>query len=162
MNIHSEIEIPVTKYHKSVRYLCILLQAGAFLYLFFVFGRLPDQIPAHYNGAGEIDGYGSRYTIWICPAVMFAMYVFIELVERHPAWWNTGVTVTKTNAERVYGIVKNMVVTMKLVLVLIFAYMSIWSSTGRNLGAWFLPATLVLTFVPIIIFLLLLSREVKK
>ena len=162
MTSKPEIEISVTRFHKLVKYLCTFLHAGTFLYLFFIFGRLPEQIPTHYNGAGVIDGYGSRYTIWVCPAAMVLMYLFIELVERHPAWWNTGVTVTKTNAKRIYGIVKNLVVTMKLVLVLIFAYMSIWSSTGRNLGAWFLPVSLAVTFVPVVIFLILLSRAAKE
>lgn len=110
------------------------------------------------DGAGEIDGYGSRCTIWLCPAAMLLMYQFIGLVERHPSWWNTSVTVTRTNAEKVYGVLKNMIVTMKLVLVLIFAYISIWTAMGRNLGAWFLPVSLALTFVPVIIFSILLSR----
>ena len=157
-----EMEIPVTRYHKFIKYLCILIQAGTVLYLLFIWNSLPDRIPTHYNGSGVIDSFGSRYTIWICPAAMLLMYQFIGLIERHPSWWNTGVTVTKMNAKRVYGTVKNMVVTMKFVLVLVFAYISIWSSTGRNLGAWFLPVSLALTFVPIIIFLILLSRAAKK
>lgn len=157
-----EIKVPVTGYHKFIKYLCILLQAGTVLYLLFIWNRLPDRIPTHYNGTGEIDGYGTRFTVWLCPAVMLLMYQFIGLVERHPAWWNTGVTVTKTNAAGVYGILKNMIVTMKFVLVLIFAYLSVWPATGRSLGAWFLPVSLSFTFLPIILFSVLLFRAAKE
>ncbi len=156
-----EIEIPATRFHKLAKYICILMQAGTILYLLLIWNRLPDRMPVHYNGAGEIDGYGSRYTIWLCPAAMLLMYQFIGFLERRPAWWNTSVAVTRANAGKVYSVLKNMIVTMKLVLVLVFSYLSIWPATGRNIGVWFLPVSLALTFVPIIIFGILLSKAAK-
>lgn len=156
------MEVSVTRYHKFIKYLCIFIQAGTVLYLLFIWKRLPERIPIHYNGAGEIDGYGSRYMAWLCPAAMLLMYQFIELLERHPAWWNTSVTVTRENAKKVYGVLKNMIVTMKLVLVSVIAYLSIWIVTGRNLGGWFLPVSLAFTFMPVIVFGILLSRAAKE
>ena len=161
-NRENEIQVSVTRYHKFINHLCVFLQAGTFLYLLFVWNRLPDRIPTHYNGIGEIDGYGTRFTIWICPVTMILMYQLTGLVERHPSWWKTGVTVTKTNAARVYGIVKNMIVTLKFVLVLTFAYLSVWTTTGRNLGAWFTPVSLSAVFLPIIVSLVLLFKAAKE
>ena len=77
----NEIQVSVTRYHKFINYLCVFLQAGTFLYLLFVWNRLPDRIPTHYNGAGEIDGYGPRFTIWICPVAMILMYQLTGVVE---------------------------------------------------------------------------------
>lgn len=161
MSLNFKVEIPVTRYHKLIKYLCIFIQAGTLLYLIFIWNRLPEEIPMHYNGAGEIDGYGSRFTIWLCPAAMLLMYQFMGLVDRHPSWWNTSVTVTRANAGRVYKVMKDMIVTFKLILVLIFSYISLWTATGRNLGVWFLPAVLALTFLPIIIFGIRLFRAAK-
>ncbi len=144
-------EITNTKYHKIVKLLCIGVQIGTILYLLYIWNGLPDMIPTHYNGAGEIDGYGGRWTIWISPVFMVLMYQFLSLIERHPRWWNTAVTITKENCERVYGTLKNIIVSFKFVITVIFAYMSIWTTTGLNLGKWFLPAVLILSLASIIV-----------
>ena len=38
---------------------------------------LPEKIPAHYNFAGEIDRWGSKYETLIFPAVTVAMGFFM-------------------------------------------------------------------------------------
>lgn len=43
-----------------------------------VFQFLPDKIPAHYNFAGEIDRWGSKYESFIYPIVVIAMAIFWE------------------------------------------------------------------------------------
>lgn len=139
------------KRNKIVKLLCIGVQIGTILYLLYIWNGLPDMIPTHYNGAGEIDGYGGRWTIWISPVFMVLMYQFLSLIERHPRWWNTAVTITKENCERVYGTLKNIIVSFKFVITVIFAYMSIWTTTGLNLRKWFLPAVLILSLASIIV-----------
>ena len=61
------------------------------------------------------------------------------------------VTITKENCERVYGTLKNIIVSFKFVITVIFAYMSIWTTTGLNLRKWFLPAVLILSLASIIV-----------
>ena len=43
-----------------------------------VFQFLPDKIPAHYNFAGEIDRWGSKYESFIYPIVVIVMAIFWE------------------------------------------------------------------------------------
>ena len=43
-----------------------------------VFQFLPDKIPAHYNFAGEIDRWGSKYESFLYPIVVIAMAIFWE------------------------------------------------------------------------------------
>ena len=43
----------------------------------------PDTIPVHYNGAGEIDRWGSKYEFWLLPFFTVLMGVFMALVGRH-------------------------------------------------------------------------------
>lgn len=43
-----------------------------------VFQFLPDQIPAHYNFAGEIDRWGSKYESFLYPICIIAMAIFWE------------------------------------------------------------------------------------
>lgn len=156
------MEIPDTTYHRVIKWLCISLQAGTVLFLILKWKSLPEEIPMHYNGAGEIDGYGAKWTVWITPVIMILMYQFLYLIERHPNWWNTGVNITKGNSERVYGVLKNMIVSLKLVVMLIFGYISISGTTGENLSKWFTPGSLLLTFGIMIIFLILLIKASKE
>lgn len=155
----NEIEIPETKYHKMIKWLCIGIQTGVVLYLFFIWRKLPDSVPTHYNVIGEADGYGGKWTVWITPAVMLLMYQFLALIERRPGWWNTSVKITRENCIKVYGMLKNMIVTMKFIIILIFGYISVCA--GKMLGRWFLPVSLILTFGCIIIFSVLLLKASK-
>ena len=39
------------------------------VYLFIHFRSLPETIPVHFNALGEVDGWGSRATIWFLPGI---------------------------------------------------------------------------------------------
>ena len=45
-----------------------------------VFQFLPDKIPAHYNFAGEIDRWGSKYESFIYPICIIALAIFWECI----------------------------------------------------------------------------------
>lgn len=159
VSMNEKLEIPRTKYHRAVNLACIIMLAGTFIWLIINWQQLPDQLPAHYNGVGEIDRWGSKYEILFCPIVAVLMYLGIGLLERHPQVWNTGVEVTRKNQLRIYTIVKNMIVTMKLVMVFVFTFITVNTTTARPLPAWFLPGTLILTFGPMIYFLIQLYKK---
>ncbi len=159
--MNKKIKISETKFHKTAEVLCIVLQAGTILYLIWKWDKLPNKIPTHYNGAGEIDGYGSKWTVWFGPFFMVLAYVTLRLVEKHPGSWNTGVTVTRQNKDKVYLVLKDMLVCLKLSIILIFSFLSIWTTTGARLGIWFLPTSLGLTLVPLIISLIRLVKASK-
>ena len=82
--------------------------------------KLPD--PVSYT---HLDVYKSQ--LWFTPILSVLMYLGISLCERTPGIWNTGVEVTRENKERIYRILKNMIVTMKLVVVFTFVFLSFYS-----------------------------------
>lgn len=43
----------------------------------------PDTIPVHYNAAGEIDRWGSKYEFLLLPLLTLVMGLFMGLVARH-------------------------------------------------------------------------------
>jgi uncharacterized membrane protein len=43
----------------------------------------PDTLPVHYNARGEIDGWGSKYTYLLFPALTAFMGAFMGLVARY-------------------------------------------------------------------------------
>lgn len=49
----------------------------------FVLQFMPDKIPVHYNFAGEIDRWGSKYESFIYPIVIIAMAIFWEILSSY-------------------------------------------------------------------------------
>lgn len=87
-------EIPTTWYHRAVNLLCLILLVGIFAVLFIFWRDLPEQIPAHYDAFGRVDGWGGRGELLLCPIAAAVLYAGITLLERFPQIWNTGVAVT--------------------------------------------------------------------
>lgn len=42
--------------------------------------RMPDKVPMHYNAAGEIDRYGSRYENLLFPAVVLGIALLFAVM----------------------------------------------------------------------------------
>lgn len=117
--------------------LSFITVVGTTLYLIISWGSLPDTIPMHYDLSGEIDRWGNKGELIFLPVMMWIIYLGITLMQRFPQIWNTGVTVTPENRERVYRTLKYMVESLKLIVVVDFSLLTIFSATGRNLPVWF-------------------------
>lgn len=48
------------------------------------YSDLPDIIPTHYNGAGEIDGFESKVNILILPLIATFFFVGITILNKFP------------------------------------------------------------------------------
>lgn len=57
--------------------ICLIpLIAGAFLY-----GRMPEQMPIHFNAAGEVDNYASRaVALFVLPGLLFVLTLFMPAI----------------------------------------------------------------------------------
>ena len=59
----------------------ILIVAMPFIYLWYLWDALPEQVPMHWNINGEIDRYGSKAELWIIPfALPFLIYVLMIVI----------------------------------------------------------------------------------
>lgn len=123
------------------------------LYLTITWDNIPDEIPGHYNAIGQIDKVTGKSSLIALSAVAWLMYIGMSLPEKYPQIWNTGVTITEENKNRVYRILKDMLKTIKLIVVAVFTYLTINSAIAIPLSAWFLPVFLILTFGSLIFFI---------
>lgn len=73
-----------------------ILLAGI-VYVAVRYAQLPAEIPSHYNFYGEIDGYGSRGTLWITPVIGILCDALMLAVSFFPQTWNVGTSVTVFN-----------------------------------------------------------------
>ena len=144
---------------KMVELLGWLILLALWGWTFTHFSDLPDTIPTHFNAAGEADGFGSKASIIGLPFIATLLFIGLTVLNRYPHSFNYPSPVTQDNALRLYTLATRMLRNLKLVLVIVFGgieFMTIQHATGKaaGLGAWFLPLTLVLIFLPLIYFVI--------
>jgi uncharacterized membrane protein len=152
------MKLKKNKYNIFAEIVCLSLLIGVLIYLLLNWNSIPDMIPGHYNAMGEIDRMGSKVELLVLFIIGWLMYLGMTMIEKFPQVWNTGVTVTEENKERVYRVLKNMLSTMKLIIVAVFMYLIINSSKATSLTIWFYPVLLISMFGSMLFFMLKLSR----
>ena len=155
------MEIKHNKLDTIAEVFCMILLIVTTLYTIYMYIQLPEKIPIHYNAAGVIDRYGNKLEIFISLIVTWVMYIGLSLVTRVPQFWNTGVSVTAENKDRVYRILKNMLKIIKMEIIVIFCYLIYNTTTLYNLPKWFVPVFLVLLFSTMLISFIVLIKKAK-
>lgn len=155
------MEIKHNKLDIIAEVFCMILLIVTTLYTIYMYIQLPEKIPIHYNVAGVIDRYGNKLEIFILLIVTWVMYIGLSLVTRVPQFWNTGVSVTAENKDRVYRILKNMLKIIKMEIIVIFCYLIYNTTTLYNLPKWFVPVFLVLLFSTMLISFIVLIKKAK-
>ena len=80
------------------------------------------------------------------PVIAWLLYGLLTVVEQFPSAWNTGVKVTAENREQVYALLGHMLSTLKLLVMVMFAWITLWCALARPLPVWFLPVVLAAVF----------------
>ncbi len=159
MQTRPKIILQPTQFDKAVettgRVLLILL----WLITLIGFFTVPETIPTHYNASGQVDSYGSKTTLFILPAIAFIIFIGITKLNKYPHIFNYTVTITQENAKSQYSVATRMLRILKMVCVLIFFLITLftWLITlgkATGLGRWFLPLALSLVIIPVGYFLI--------
>ncbi len=140
-----------------------ILLAAFWGLVFLNYSSLPEEIVIHYNGAGEADGWGPKWSILTLPAVATVLAVGLTVICRFPHGYNYPVEITMENAEAQYRNAVLFMRILKLSVILIFILIGIETigfplGEGNILSKWFLPLTLLLIFGPVFYFVIRSSR----
>jgi len=98
------------------------------------YDELPDIIPRHFNGAGEVDGYGPKSSLWALPAVGLGLYILLTLINRWPHIFNYPVAITADNAEKQYRLATRLIRIIKAAIMILFAVIT-WSVIQMAIAA---------------------------
>jgi uncharacterized membrane protein len=130
-----------------------------FLWIFSIasYSSLPSIIPTHFNIKGDVDGYGSKITIWLIPSIVTIIVAGFTVLNKYPHIFNYLKPITPENAERQYALATRLLRFLKLIVVIIFSFIAIATILNVNkqkagVGIWVLPALLAFIFIPIIIY----------
>ncbi len=121
------------------------------------YANLPGIIPTHYNSAGQADGFGGKVTILMLPLIATVLFIGMTTLNKFPHIYNYPVKITDENATRHYTNATRLIRYLKFVIVVVFGiivFKTIQHAHGdpEGLGAWFLPLTLGLIFIPLVYF----------
>ena len=130
----------------------------------YTFWKLPEIIPVHFNASGQADSYGNKLTLLFLPILATLIYFGLTQLNKYPYIFNYMTKITADNAQRQYEIATRMLRFLKLVILIIFSLIILFTyltTIGiiNGLGIWFLPLTFVLLLVPIVFFI---SQSLKK
>lgn len=128
---------------------------ASIVYIIVSWNTLPDKIPAHFNGAGEVDRYGSPGELLLLPLIGTVMWAFLEFLEHHPEWHNYPARLNKDNQEQFYRLSRTLLNQVKNMCLLLFAFLSyqtirVAMGHAENLGPWIFPILLAGTMIPIV------------
>ncbi len=125
------------------------------VYLWIVWDTIPNRVPTHFNALGEADAWGHKNNVFLLFLVNILIFTIISIIERFPAAWNTGVKITEENRIRIYSILRNMIITIKLFMSCIFSYLILKVVYVDVLANW------ILTMIPVLITVILVYYGIK-
>ena len=97
-------------------------------------GKLPDEIPAHFGASGEVDRWGSKMELLILPVITILMHIFLSVIEKRPHTHNYPSRLNESNAEAFYTNSRQTVNYMKNIINVLFAYI-VYTTVNISLGS---------------------------
>lgn len=108
---------------------------------------LQGRIPVHFDFAGQPNGWGSPSSLLLLPAAAVSLYLLITLVSQFPGSFNFPVRVTTENRPRLEALARQTILSLKVELVCLFAWIQ-WSIIDGarqgtfSLSPWLVPLPL--------------------
>ena len=141
-------------WHHVMTGLSAALLLSVTLFVIVRYPAIPDQIPTHFGPSGQADAFGAKSGI-LFPLVMgWVMLVMMTVLSFFPGAWNV-----PGNSPRALAAAADMIAVLRLVVSLMFGWMTLCSALGRGLGAWFLPVTLAAVFLPLVYLIVQAARK---
>ena len=122
-----QIHIEKTTLEKIANIIGIASIVAMVLYIAFNWSALPENVPIHFNAAGEADGWGSKWMLFFLLIITIALYIFMEVIERRPYTHNYPVRLTEQNAAQLYKESCQTVNLIKNIVTMMLAYIAIRS-----------------------------------
>ena len=145
----------IERWAQKISFFVIFLLFAFTLKEFFA---LPQRIVTHFNFAGEPDGWGSRWTVWLLPIIALAIFALLNVVKKFPRHVNYPVRITEDNAQRQFILMRQFLDVLNLSIVVVFATIQIqllrMALEKPELVPFSLliPLVLFITFAPIMVY----------
>lgn len=130
-----------------VDFASVLVLTMSWAYLLFHYSSLPAIVPIHFNLNGEADGFGSKATLFMFPAIMTIVVIGLTIVNRYPHLFNYAKEITAENALTEYSRATRLIAFIKLMIVLLAGLMTFEIVESANAGKSQLPWWVFVAFI---------------
>ncbi|QIC47615.1 DUF1648 domain-containing protein [Lysinibacillus sphaericus] len=149
------LKIPKTKSEKICDYFGVIIFLLSILYISVMWGKLPEEIPVHFDGKGEVDRWGSKIELIILPFIGVFLWITMSLLEKAPHIHNFPARLNEQNVAAFYLNSRKMLNEVKNFCLILFACISfqmvrIALGETTSIGWWFLPTVIIGIMIPII------------
>ena len=155
-----KIKIGITLFDLIIEIAGLVALLTLWIVLMVNYSGLPDAIPLHFNGAGQVDHFGGKNSIFILPVIATVLFAGMTILSRFPHVINYPVRITEKNAFLQYRNMARMVRCLTLTIILFFGslvfHLILYSgenAEGQGLGIWFIPVSLAIIIIPVIYFM---------
>lgn len=130
------------KVFQNLHWLSLIIGGLSIILPLVFWSRIPEEIPMHYNAAGEVDNWENKTSLillfFVIAMLMGLMSIVVYFVKI-----NMQSQYSKEQEKTELRIVYPIVVLMNLSLQFMFAYITFCTVTARQLGNLFLPVVVV-------------------
>ena len=145
---------------KVVRHITLVIGLLTIVLPLAFWSKIPNEIPIHYGASGVADNYADKSSLvllfFVIAMLMGAMNIAIYYV-KSSADSKYAKEAEKSQIHTLYP----MIVFMNLSIQVMFAYIMACCVMGKNLGVWFAPVFLTITFLPVV-FLVIKQEKGKQ
>ncbi|MGO4499938.1 DUF1648 domain-containing protein [Paenibacillus sp. 2RAB27] len=137
----------------------LIVIVSMIIYVAYVWHDMPERIPMHFNGKGEINGWGNKMSLVAFPLIGVIIYVGLTLLSKVPHVYNYPTPITSQNARVQYQNARLLINSLKTVIVILFGFIE-WSviesakEGTAELNLWVLGFILLMLFGTIIFFII--------
>lgn len=126
--------------------------------------QLEQDVPSHFGANGKPDAWGNKTALLILPVVTILLYTGLTILNHYPHLFNYPVSITEKNVIKQYQFAKSLLSTLKFTTVGLFLYIQIQTinvakQMQTGLGISFLVLVIIGSFIPIIIYLVVASKN---
>lgn len=125
---------------------------------------LTSEVPINFGADGRPDAWGSKTSLLILPLVAVILYAGLTVLNFYPHIFNYPVQITDKNATKQYQLAKSLIIALKFTTTGLFLYIQLQTinvakSLQSGLGTSFLILVIIGSFIPIIIYFILASKN---
>ncbi|MNG01484.1 hypothetical protein D3C84_844670 [compost metagenome] len=152
------VQLPKSRAETILDVISLIVIASTIAYIAYEWQNLPERIPMHFNGKGEIDGWGNKMSLIALPIIGIIVYTGLTLLSKAPHVYNYPTSITAQNAGAQYQNARLFITILKAVIVVLFAFIE-WTiihtakEGNADLNWWVFGFILLMLFGTIIFFI---------
>ncbi|HEY3707096.1 MAG TPA: DUF1648 domain-containing protein [Terracidiphilus sp.] len=111
---------------------------------------LPARIPTHFDGSGNVNGWGEPRMLWLFPIIATVVFALMALVSRYPESFNYPMRVTPLTRPRLQAITLGMIAWLRFEIVGLFLWIQFEIVRSARRGHNTLPPFLLLMTIGVV------------